>query len=147
MASVPEKLFEDFQRTNRLIRRQVQTEKEQAAGEQFSPGQSRLLRILNQEAGISQKELAEKMRIRPASLSELLKKLEAKDYVFKEQNQQDRRINNFYLTPAGKEFAASLEEVQRNYGEKIFASLNHHELQQLAEILHKLNRSLEEPSS
>ena len=135
-------LFEAFQRANRLLKRQIY-QAQQSNGEEFSHGQTRLLRILAQQSGASQKTLAEMMRIRPASLSELLTKLEKKGYVSKEQNHKDRRVTNYFLTPQGRTLADSLESVRSSLGVEFFSVLSEDEKASLTEILNKLNQQAE----
>jgi len=138
-----EVLFEEFQRLNHLLRRHT---KRKTTEEEFSFGQNRLLRILARQEGYSQKELAEMMHIRPASLSELLKKLSQKDYLTKKQNTVDRRVTNYFLTEAGKKYISSLQDERKHLGEDLFTTLTLDEKQQLHQILNKLMTQLEENS-
>ncbi|MCD1024235.1 MarR family winged helix-turn-helix transcriptional regulator [Enterococcus sp. SMC-9] len=135
-----EVLFEEFQRLNRLMRRRL---KHKTKKEEFSFGQNRLLRILARHEGHSQKELAEMMHIRPASLSELLKKLSQKGYLIKKQNETDRRITNYFLTAEGKSYISSIQDEQKHLGQDLFATLSTVEKEQLHHILNKLTTRLE----
>ncbi|WP_159722707.1 MarR family winged helix-turn-helix transcriptional regulator [Enterococcus sp. CSURQ0835] len=134
-------LFDEFQRTNRLIRRELFQAREQVEGQEFSHGQNRVLRMLLKHDGCSQKELVTQLKIRPASVSELLTKLEKKGYVRRQQNETDRRVTNFFLTDSGRALVANFEQVRLEYGEEIFSVLNETEKTQLAQILAKLNQN------
>lgn len=137
-------LFEEFQQANRLIRRKVYEASSQIEGESLSPGQHRLMRVLGEQPGCSQKQLAEALRIRPGSLSELLKKLEQKGQLRREQNQQDRRIMNFYLTESGQDLLDQSKRLRQNNGEQIFDHLTSADQQELSRILRELMVTLRE---
>lgn len=134
-------LFEEFQQLNRLIRRHT---KRKETAEEFSFGQNRLLRLLAKHEGYSQKELAEMMHIRPASLSELLKKLSQKGYLIRKQNTTDRRITNYFLSDKGREYIYSIQAERKHIGEDLFATLSISEKEQFHHILNKLVIRLEE---
>lgn len=138
-----DELFSQFQYTSNLMRRYLYQAKRRAGEGDFQQGQGRLMRLLAEEAQLSHKELAEKMRIRPASLSELLRKLEKKGYVDKEQNPNDKRVVFYRLTAAGKAAARRLEEVKQAHGREIFRQLNPGEAQTLLALLEKVAHSLE----
>lgn len=142
MSEASIRLFEEFQQANRLIRRKIYEESSQIEGEQLSPGQHRLMRKLQEHPGCSQKELAEALRIRPASLSELLKKLESKQQLRREQNQQDRRIMNFYLTESGTTLLERSQRLRQNNGEAIFDQLSTKDQKELSRILQELMETL-----
>lgn len=65
-------------------------------------GQGNVLALISQNPGITQKELAEKLGIQPASLSELLMKLERKGSVVREKDENDRRMARVRLTEEGE---------------------------------------------
>lgn len=75
-------------------------------------GQDNVLLCLAQYSDMTQKELVDKLRITPASLSEVLMKLERKGYVVREKDENDRRLVRVQVTEAGREaLAASVSEV------------------------------------
>lgn len=130
-------LFDAFQQVHRQMRRSLA----QVNGElsqELAPSQARLLRVLGHHGGSSQKELAAFMRIRPASLSEVLSKLEQKALIKKEQDPADRRRNRYFLTSNGATLAEELQAERRNQGGAFFSSLSQAEQQQLWTLLTKL---------
>lgn len=138
-----EQLFEDFQRTSNLLRRYIYT-MNQEVGPELLRGQGRILRLLAEEDGRSQKELSQTMHIRPASLSELLKKLIEKEFVRATTNEKDRRVTNYWLTDAGKEMAEELVRQRRFSGSQAFSILDEEEQMILEEILSKVIQNLDE---
>lgn len=66
-------------------------------------GQDSVLLCLAQHSDLTQKELVEKLGITPASLSEVLMKLERKGYVVREKDENDRRLVRVQVTRAGRD--------------------------------------------
>jgi len=107
-------------------------------------GQHRLLLILLSGDGVAQKDLVEKMDIRPTSLGELIDKLETKGYVSRQVNEEDKRSVQVFLTEDGKAKAKEIVDRREKSAEQIFASLSEQEQEQLWVLLKKLTTSLKE---
>ena len=136
-----QQLYELFQQVNRQIRREIFQNESEKQKNFLSPGQERLLRVLNRHSGKSQKELAEMIRVRPSSLSEVLKKLEEKSLLIKKQDENDRRFNAYFLTVEGKELAEQLIFQRKNKGAEFFDILTLEEQENLGKILEKLSQN------
>ncbi len=136
-----QQLYELFQQVNRQIRREIFQNESENQKNSLSPGQERLLRVLNRHSGKSQKELAEMIRVRPSSLSEVLKKLEEKSLLIKKQDENDRRFNAYFLTVEGKELAEQLIFQRKNKGAEFFDVLTLEEQENLGQILEKLSQN------
>lgn len=65
--------------------------------------------IFNNE-GQSQKELTSNINIDKATTAKALKKLEEGDYIYRAQDEEDKRYNKIYLTEKGKDFMPVLKE-------------------------------------
>lgn len=132
-------LFDAFQQVQRQMRRSLVATNTDLPQE-LAPSQARLLRVLGHHGGSSQKELAAFMRIRPASLSEVLTKLEQKNLLEKEQDPEDRRRNRYFLSQAGQNVAQDLQQERRDQGGAFFAPLTAEEKANLLVILEKLGQ-------
>lgn len=97
-------------------------------------GQEGILAVIAGHPGITQKELAETLGIQPASISELLMKLERKGLVLREKDQQDRRSIKVQLTEAGRQALEAPEEEASDP----FRALSAEEQEQLRSLLGKL---------
>lgn len=101
-------------------------------------GQARCLEIIADKGAIDQRELLWHMYMRPASLSELLAKLERNSFIARRQSADDRRNKIVQITPEG------IEESKRNIilRDKIFnqrmSVLSEDEKEQLYALLLKL---------
>lgn len=72
------------------------------------PGEWTALRVLWRQQGLTQVELAERMRVEKASLTGVLGALEAKGLIARVRNARDRRKVNLQLTGAGRRLEARL---------------------------------------
>lgn len=104
---------------------------------------SRLLTLLLENPGISQKSLCQLLHIRPQSLGEQLTKLETAGLLTRQSNEHDRRIFNLYLTEAGVREAKALDEQHDATRRKIFSSMTEEDMTALLALLEKLNASIE----
>ena len=110
-------------------------------------GQNRILAALVMKDGLSQKDLAYLLGIRPQSLSEALEKLEADQMVERRHNEDDKRVINVYLTDGGRCRAAKVAEDRKKNAADVFSVLTDEEKDQLAVILGKLSAQLEDDLS
>ena len=100
-------LQEHILRVARMLRRHP-------AGEQVSRGRLRLIRVILAEEGIKTADLAQRLDIRPSSLTDLLKRMEENGEVLRLRDEQDARISRVYLTEKAKaDFARRQAERQR----------------------------------
>ena len=98
----------------------------------------RVLSLLDESEGVSQRQLALLLGIRPQSLSELLLKLERDGLLERRKNPADRREVLVSLTGAGRERSADFESVRRRAAEAFFAPLSPEERETLTALLEKL---------
>lgn len=97
-------------------------------------GQDAILSVIAQQPGITQKGLTEILGIQPASVSELLMKLEHKGLVSREKNEADHRSICVFLTDSGKQ---QLQQPESNAVDP-FEALTQEEKTQLRTLLQKL---------
>lgn len=102
-------------------------------------GQKRVLAVLKLEDGLTQNYLAEILALKPGSLAELLKKMEAKDVIKRETDTQDKRVKRVYLTEAGKKAVARIDEAQKEQDTSaFFAGLTDEEQETFSKYLEKI---------
>lgn len=101
----------------------------------------RLLICLEREDGIPQKQLAERVNIRPQSLSELLQKLEQDGMIERHPHELDKRTMLVYLSDLGRARLDDIKAERKRFADEFFAPLTEEEKQQLADILDKLIRA------
>lgn len=102
------------------------------------PGQNKVLKILNSCGEMRQKELQDKLGIRAASLSELLRKLEKDEYVTRRRSQVSGKEIIVAITEKGRISALECELAKKERDEELFGCLSAEERQQLSTLLNKL---------
>ena len=103
-------------------------------------GRVRLMNMLKENGELSQKEIAEKLDIRPQSLSELLVKMESDGFISRMQDKDDKRVIVVTLTEKGEEQLVVLRQANREHAEKLFSPLTDEEKDALIAILKKLTQ-------
>jgi Transcriptional regulators len=124
-----------------LVRREMMMRRDSDYyGRHFSgsPGQRRILALLKLRSPVSQKELLDICGIRPASLSELLNKMEHAGYVSRSKDETDKRSVLVSLTEAGRKAADEWDADTYGTGYGMFDCLTAEEQSTLSSILKKL---------
>ncbi len=133
-AGTGDKLMFDFRFLGRAMR----------SGFEANVGQKRILIMLSEQGPLTQRELTERLGIRPGSASEILAKLENAGYIARAQNEEDRRTVDVSLTEAGAALAKESAEKRAGLGDEMFACLTQEEQETLLSLLEKLRADWEE---
>lgn len=102
---------------------------------EFTPADAGILRLLLIEAGLSQQDLAEKLRIHPSRLVAILDNLEKRQLVERRANPDDRRLYSLYLTKDGEEALEKIGNVAREHQDALLSALNNDEQDELSALL------------
>lgn len=100
--------------------------------------QKRILIILNESGAMTQRDLTERLGIKPGSASEILSKLENAGLIVRTQNKADRRTTDICLTDSGRELAAEALAQRQKRHEEMFSCLTGEESQELLSLLEKI---------
>lgn len=106
--------------------------------------QKRILMILKEAPGITQRELTERLGIEPGSASEVIGKLEASGLILRTVSEADRRTTDIHLTEIEGEVADEAYSQRELRHERMFACLSEQEKQTLLGLLEKVNASWDE---
>ncbi len=124
-----------FHRVERLSHRK----KENSNGEcENFRGRGRILATLYREDGLSQKILAERLDIRPQSLSETIVKLAEDGLVERISCENDKREILVYITDAGRVRAEQIRAWREAFAKEFFSVLDKSEMSAFKNILEKL---------
>ena len=101
--------------------------------------QKRILILLRETAGMTQKELTVRLGVQPGSASEVLNKLEQAGLLFRTPSETDHRTTDIRLTPDGEALAkeAAMQRAERHA--QMFAVLSDEEKDTLVSLLEKVN--------
>ncbi len=127
---------------SKAARRHYQMLHDQLSEFDVFPGQPPLLRALAMRDGRSQKELAERLQIAPATLTVMLRRMEKYGLIRRRQDDADQRISRVYITERGLEaHAAVLGELGRIEA-RSFGNFSEEEKEQLRHLLLKMLTNL-----
>ena len=73
-------------------------------------GQPPLIMILYKQDGLTQTELVDKLCVTPATISNMVKRLERSGFVTRKGDPADERISRVYLTEAGRAMQKKMRE-------------------------------------
>jgi DNA-binding MarR family transcriptional regulator len=93
----------------------------------------RIVGLLLGDEDITQKDLAEKLSVRAATLSVAISKLEARGIVKREASSSDKRVN--YLRLTSNKLIAEMVEIVFNFEQEISRGVNTADLQTARKVL------------
>ena len=67
------------------------------------PGQIPVLGLLAYKDGLSQREIAEHLRIKPPTVNVTVQRLDKAGFLFRKADEKDQRVSRIYLTEKGKQ--------------------------------------------
>lgn len=85
-------------------------------------GQPPMLFILSNKDGLSQKELADILGIKPSTITVMLKRMEKGNLVVRKQDSEDQRISRVYITDEGLKLCKQAREVMNQIEEECFGN-------------------------
>lgn len=101
--------------------------------------QKRILILLRETAGMTQKELTARLGVQPGSASEVLNKLEQAGLIARTPSEADHRTMNIRLTPDGEALAKAASAKRAERHEQMFTVLSEEEKDTLIALLEKVN--------
>jgi DNA-binding MarR family transcriptional regulator len=140
MSTDVEKIMKSFPEIFRLLH---QRSYQKFGNVHLYPGQHKLLALIRMNEGITQKELAEKNFVKPATITGMLSKLEANRYVYRVPDETDKRIMRVYLTKEGQQLAEHAEKFIKYLSGKLFEGFTEEELQIYLKLTEKIRDNLQ----
>ena len=107
------------------------------------PGQPPMLWHLFREEGLSQKELACRLKVKPPTVNVSLQRLEKADYICRSQDERDQRVSRIYLTEKGRELAERLERMMAENEVQMTRNFTEAEICLLSRFLRQLTENIE----
>lgn len=106
-------------------------------------GQESALCILWQKDGITQTELRRQMKCEASTLSNMLKKLERDEIVYRQQSKDDARSTNVFLTQKGKDLREPIEAVWKEQQAELLKGILPEELLFMRRLLKQMIANIE----
>lgn len=135
-----DKVISSLDRVMRLLRRRP--------GKDINIGRGvfRLLRVIEKNDGITTRELASMLEIRPSSMNERLVKLEEEGFVIRERDVNDQRVFTVRITEEGTEHLETLRKERKDFYSTLGGILNPEESTELEKLLDKFSEGIEKLS-
>lgn len=106
------------------------------------PGQPQLLVLINENEGISQKELADKKFVKAATITGMLNKLEQNELVFRKADENDKRVMKVYLTERGRHIAEGSKKYLKDLHLRLFKDFSDDEIKNFIELVIKIKENI-----
>ncbi len=101
----------------------------------ITAGQFPFIAVLSNKEGITQDELADHFHIDKGTVARALKKLEDKEYLFREVDSLNRRRYLIYLTEKGKKAVPTVLNIEREWENSMCSKFSDIEYYNLFDIL------------
>ncbi len=107
------------------------------------PGQMPFFKLLSEESGLSQREIAEKLHVSPPSVTVSIKRMEKNGIVERKPDEKDQRITRIYLTEKGKKINMQVREALHKIEEELFAGFEDGEIYLLRRFFQHMIKNME----
>lgn len=109
-----------------------------------TPGAWYFLRVLWEEDGLTQRELAARIGMQEPTAVTALRAMEAAGWISRARNAQDRRKAHVHLTPAGRALRETLLPEARGVIDRAMSGLSATERETLLALLRRARKSIGE---
>ena len=101
-------------------------------------GQPAMLRALWAGDGVTHSALAGQLNKSPATITKTVKRMEKAGFVERKPDPRDERLSRVYLTAAGRDVQAAVEQVWQAFEVQAFAEFNEDEMATLRSLLSRV---------
>jgi len=105
-------------------------------------GQPLVLRALWEQEGLTHTDLAQRLRVAPATITKMLQRMENTGFVVCRPDAGDQRVSRVYLTEAGRAIQTEVEAVWQTMEQETFASFSPEERVLLRQFLCHIRENL-----
>lgn len=106
------------------------------------PGQPPLLYALHDEDGLSQKELAKKLHLKPATITVMIQRLEKAGFIKKVADENDQRVSRIHLTEKGIESCIELKSMVKQIDDICLLNFTDDDIDSLKVLLERIRSNL-----
>jgi DNA-binding MarR family transcriptional regulator len=103
-----------------------------------------LLKLVDKEEGLSQKEIATQLNIQPPTVAVSIRRLEKSGWITRETDSKDKRISRVFITEAGRKIVNEVNYTINEMDKVVISGISEAELCLLRRILIQLIQNLRE---
>lgn len=107
-------------------------------------GQPPVLFALSRQDGLTHSELATILEVTPATITNMVKRIEAAGFVVRRRDDADERVSRVYLTASGREIQAEIEGIVQEMEGTVFAGMSAEEQDMLRRLLTQMVANLQQ---
>ena len=107
-------------------------------------GQPFLLAVLWENEGVTHSELAHRMHVSPATVTNMIKRMEKAGFVERRQDDHDQRVSHVFLTDAGRAIREHVDGQWQEIEQRVFGSFSEDEQAALRALLGRVQEELVE---
>jgi len=108
----------------------------------IGPGQVPILMELGKHGQLSQRDLAEKVNVTPATISGTLKRLERAGVIVRTGTEDDARVSLVSLSERGKALMQEARSVFAEADARLIEGLSQEEMESLRGLLHRMQKNV-----
>lgn len=108
------------------------------------PGQIPLIRLLGNEEGLSQRQISQKLHIKPPTVTVSLKRMENSGLIRRLPDERDQRVSHIYLTERGMEIHQMTHKLADELERYIFRGFTDSEKCLMRRLFAQMIENLEE---
>lgn len=117
---------------------------EQLAAKGLHPGQIPMLRLLSKKGGLSQREIAQSLRVKPPSVAVSIRRMESAGLLVRTADEKDQRVTRISLSEKGWEAIGEIHEIFRKNQEILFRGFTDSEECLMRRFLLQIIENMEE---
>ena len=102
-----------------------------------------LLITLFKKEGLSQRELASRLGIKPPTMNVMIGRLEKNGFIVKKQDPEDQRRSLIYFTKNGRDICQNAMERSHSVAEEVMKDFTEEEQTEFIRLLHKFSDCLD----
>lgn len=106
-------------------------------------GQENLLKALATQDGMSMSELAATLGVQPPTVTKMISRLAAQDYVERRTSAGDGRQAEIFLTERGKRIIAGIDKAWKRIEKAALATIDEKDRKRLRRLLRQIERNLD----
>lgn len=106
------------------------------------PGQMPVLGLISDREGLSLREIADILHIKPPTVTVSVKRLEKSGFICKRADDKDQRISRIYMTEAGKNLNQELRQALEENERILTNGFSGEEQEQLKKFLGRMTENL-----
>jgi len=105
-------------------------------------GQETLLKSLSTDSGMSMSDIAATLGVQPPTVTKMISRLAAQDYVERRPSSGDGRQAEVFLTERGKRAITSIDKVWKRIEKAALADIDDKDRKRLRKLLRQIERNL-----